>query len=163
MDSVWVPPLHVMVDVPHDLPVICLVYSPNDGLSIGLVDADLLAEANVIRYSDVRLAESSFDMSRCLCERLPPARMNPGPAGVREAASDRRSHLRGCQQQSDRLDAWQFAESNLLSGRGRLQGTAEVFAPVDGLRIDGRYSASVIDILGNAGLLRGVECGHVDA
>jgi hypothetical protein len=98
-------PVHVLAYVPHDLPVVCLMDGPKDGISIGIVDASLEAGGKVSRRGVVRPVDSSFDMSSRRCERLPPARMSRGPAGVREATSCRGLRVRVVQDQSDRPDA----------------------------------------------------------
>jgi hypothetical protein len=99
-------PVRIPAYVPHDLPVVCLTDGQKDGLSIGMVDASLLASVKVRRRADARPADSSIDTSSRLCVRLPSARISRDPAGIREATSSRRLRVRVVQQQSDRLDAW---------------------------------------------------------
>ena len=68
MDCREVLPVHVPAYVLHDLPVVHVTVGPKDGLSNGMVDASLRAQAKVSQHGDVRPADSSIDMSSRLCE-----------------------------------------------------------------------------------------------
>ena len=112
-----------------------------DGLSNGMVDASLRAQAKVSQHGDVRPADSSIDMSSRRREWLLPAGMNRGPAGIREATSDRRLRVRVVQDQSDRLDAWKLAEPNLLLGHGQLERCTAGLSQAIVRRTHGRHDS----------------------
>jgi len=106
MDQLPALTIHVPVYVPYDLPVVHMTVGPKDGLSNGMVDATMMASAKVSQRGDARPADSLIDTSSHRREWLPSARMNRGPAGIREARSGRRLRERAVQHQSDRLDVW---------------------------------------------------------